>query len=118
MTLFGKFLILGKLYLLTLTFIVCIFPGSNLSRVTISDRSVEEYGKCQSKSLIFSIRLFFKYLLSFGPTPFKKDYFIINPKKNSNQNSKIFSYNSFENKDYLEDNLLKKLVTDFHLKNE
>ncbi len=48
----------------------------------------------------------------------KKDYFIINPKKNSNQNTKIFSYNSFENKDYLEDNLLKKLVTDFHLKNE
>ena len=76
MTLFGKFLILGKLYFLTFTLNVCIFPTSNLFKVTIEDRSVDEYGKCQSKSFIFSILLFFKYLLNLGPTPFKKDIFL------------------------------------------
>ena len=48
----------------------------------------------------------------------KKNYFIINPKKNSNYNSKIFSYNSFDNSDYLKEQLLRKQVTQFHLKNE
>jgi len=48
----------------------------------------------------------------------KKDYFIINPKKNSNNKSKIFSYNSFDNVDYLKEQLLKKQVTEFNLKNE
>ena len=48
----------------------------------------------------------------------KKKYFIINPKKNSNYSSKIFSYNSFDNSDYLKEQLLRKQVTQFHLKNE
>ena len=42
LTLLGKFLILGKLYLETLTLIVKIFPISSLSRVVISDLSVKE----------------------------------------------------------------------------
>ena len=53
-TLLGKFLIRGKLYFKTLTLIVCIFPTSNLSRVAVFDLSVDEYGKCHSKSLIFT----------------------------------------------------------------
>ena len=40
LTLFGKFLILGKLNLITLTLIVVIFPISNLFRVCKFERSV------------------------------------------------------------------------------
>ena len=41
-TLLGKFLILGKLCLRTLTLIVNILPTSSLSNVVVSDLSVNE----------------------------------------------------------------------------
>ena len=57
--LFGRFLILGKLYFTTLIFTVKIFPTSSLSKVVEFDLSVREYGKSQSKSFTFSIFFFF-----------------------------------------------------------
>ena len=72
-TLFGKFLILGKLYFKTITFTVAIFPISNSFKSEIFDLSVTSYGKSNKRSLTFSIFLFFKYFFSFKPTPFTED---------------------------------------------
>ena len=42
----------------------------------------------------------------------KKDFYIIYPKKNTKQN-KIFSYNSYDNKKFLTDSLLKKQIANY-----
>ena len=58
-TLLGRFLIRGKLYLFTFTFIVVIFPISRLSRDWTFVRSVKPCGISHNKSDIFSIFFFF-----------------------------------------------------------
>ena len=75
--LLGRFLIRGKLYFVTLTFIVVIFPISSLLSVCTFDRSTKAWGRFHSKSDIFSIFFFFNNFFVFKPTPFKADTFCI-----------------------------------------
>ena len=62
-TLDGRFLILGKLYFITFTFMVVIFPTSKESNFRIFDLSVYPCGIFNNKSDIFSIFFFLSIFL-------------------------------------------------------
>ena len=71
-TLLGRFLILGKLYFITFTVIVCIFPICSSLILTTLVLSIESRGRLQSKS---NIVLMFLFLSVKGVHPSNSNYY-------------------------------------------
>ena len=98
-TLFGKFLILGNEYFLTITLIVEIFPICNWSIFNLSDLSIYDWGGLINKSNIVKIFFFFNISDVFLPTPFSllisdnKKYPVQETENDENNNENVTASN-------------------------